>query len=252
MSIANYLRENDAVEMPPWLANFEPHRGRFPLTQFLRSRVVYYPGALYDGQAVKVFGSASAAHCFVYVDFSYKAEGLRARLDAPGDNRGYEGDFRGYHTLRRLNVSAQRLLVDPWLPPNRHLEYPDFAQAAIANPFAFVEILERDEDYGDEHGSKRLAILFIAACGYTTFHALVIQQQFQLFAILIDDAGFAGNPDRFGPGGLLEELAIKHGKLPKYLLAQDHDAWENYHQIEGLAPENGGMYPRARSLFIHR
>ena len=40
------------------------------LTNFLSSRVVYYPGAGTDGQAIQLFGSAHAACCFVHADYN--------------------------------------------------------------------------------------------------------------------------------------------------------------------------------------
>jgi hypothetical protein len=249
MTIADYLRQNEAEELPAWLANANPNQD-FPREAFFESRIVYYPGGLYDGHPVKAFGSAGAAHCFIYADFSYDAK-LFQVLDAHYHEEGYAAAFLGYHCLFRKNILEQELLVRPWNPPNIRLDYNVFARNAMKNPFALLEVLERNEDRGDEHGPRRLAILFIAGCGYATFHALFTQRlAYRPFGILVQDHGFSGNPDRFGRDGMLEQLAQQYDKYPKYLLVEDHNAWNGYRRIEGLDNEIGGMHANVRSLFV--
>jgi hypothetical protein len=212
---------------------------------------VYYPGALYDGHAVKIFGAAGAAHCFVYVDFAYSLAELCNTLDATDDQEGYMRGFLGYRSQFRLNVDANQLLAAGWNPPDVQLDYPDFAQPAINNPFAILEILERNESYGEDHGPRRLAILFIAGCAFRTFYALFTRNlKYKPFGILLQDHGFSGNPDAFGRNGLLERIAQDYNKRPKYLLVTEQNEWHGYRRVRNLDAEQGGMHNSTRSLSV--
>lgn len=250
MSISDYLKRYDSEQIPAWLGEFEPGMP-FPRASFFESRIVYYPGALYDGHAVKVFGAAGAAHCFVYVDFAYSLEELCDVLDSEeGDARNSRG-FLGYHSLCRLDVTRDQLLEGPWSPPNIILNYPVVANRARSNPFAILEVLKRNGNYGDAHGPEKLAILFIAGCGFATFHALFTQNpSYKPFGILVQDDNFSENPRTFGRDGLLNNIAEEYGKLPKYLLVTDRNAWNGYRRIENLDAESGGGHNQRRSLFI--
>ncbi len=231
--------------MPAWLANAEPGI-RFPRDEFFRSRVFYYPGPAYDGHPVALFGSSRAVHCFVYVDFDYTRLRLIEELDS--ENHG----FRGYHSLARIDVGLRDLRETPWQPPPIRLNYWGEAREGMANPFALLEVLERSSDIGDDHGPERLAILFIAGCGFATFHALFTQNdQYTPFGIMLQDHGFSGNPDQFGRGGLLERLARTHNKLPELLfIASNTTPWLGYRRVDGLNAEPGGMHAHPRSLYI--
>jgi hypothetical protein len=244
MTISEFLRQGHSESMPQWLANAEPGM-TFPRADFFSSRVVYYPGARFDGQAVQIFGSGRAAHCFVYVDFDYTLPELHAELNSERNG------FRGYHSIARVNVAATELRETPW-HPRRQLNYGNFARRAMANPFALLEILERNSDFGDDHGPNRLAVLFIAACGFATFDALFNQSpDYRPYAILLQDHGFGGCPDEFGAGGLLEDLSAESAKHPKFMLiGQNTTPWNGYRQIEGLPAEPGGMHAFPRRLYV--
>lgn len=245
MTIAGYFKENYAEPMPAWLAGAKPGM-RFPRVDFFRSRTVYYPGSGFDGQAVKVFGSSTAAHCFIYVDFNYTLADVTDRLAS--ERRG----FRGYRSVLRLNVGRTELRPTPWLPQPIQLDYCEIAQPGISNPFAILEILERTPELDDNHGPRRLAVLFIAGCGFATFDALFTQSiDYKPFAILLQDHGFAGNPSQFGEEGILAKLAITQDKLPEFLLVgRNTKPWYGYRKVEGLAAEPGGMHATPRSLYI--
>jgi hypothetical protein len=245
MSVSDYLKQNHREPMPAWLANAEPGF-RFPRDEFFRSRVCYYPGPASDGHPVVVFGSSRTVHCFVYVDFDYTRSGLIGELDSK--NYG----FRGYRSHARIDVGLGDLRETPWQPPPIRLSYGGAARESMANPFALLEVLERSPDTSDDHGPERLAILFIAGCGFATFHALFTQSdQYTPYGIMLQDHGFGGNPDQFGRGGLLERLARTHNKLPKFLfVARNTNPWRGYRRVEGLNAEPGGMHAHLRSLYI--
>ena len=73
------------------------------------------------------------------------------------------------------------------------------------------------------------------------------------FGVLIQDHGFGGNYDRFGPGGLLEQIALGVEARPELLLAPSGSAWNGYDAIEGVDPDVGGMWSNDRLLHrMHR
>lgn len=245
MTIVEYLKNNESRPVPDWLA--QAHAGMtFPRDDFFQSRFLFYPGGYIDGQPVKFFGSSHAVHCFVYVDFSYTRDNLMNTLDC--ETYG----FRGYQSIARLEVEKSELRATPWNPPPIRLDYRIFAERAMAYPFAVLEILQRKPDFQDEHGPERLAILLVAGCGFASFDALFTQSKdYRPFAITLQDHGFAGNPDKFGEGGLLSRLASSYHKRPKYLLvAENTTPWRGYRRLEDLGYEYGGANHHRRFLYI--
>jgi hypothetical protein len=282
MNLIEWLSQ-ESEEVPDWLMRFKAG-DPFPRQDFFGSRIVYYPGSGTDGHPVKVFGSSHAAHCFVYVDYMVSRERLERELADP------IAGFRGYHSLARVNVSRSEIVPPDWpnwsphapppvppywrpigplpVPPNWKSDpaieeafrrWPKEAAVKEAfrrltkhTPFAFLEVLERNDGLDDAHGARRLAILFLYADGIAAYHALFCspQQNRPPFAILLHDHGFGGNYDRFGSGGLLEYLALRSGYLPKYLfVASNTEAWLTFRRIPNLDGHVGGADGGRRFLF---
>lgn len=105
-------------------------------------------------------------------------------------------------------------------------------------------------EYDEEHGPKRLAILFLFADGISTYDALFCQARNKLepFAILLHDHGY-GFDEPFGRGGLMEKIAM-HAKIkPTYLLVDYNTRpWRDYTKLEAIAGDHGGMHDRPRYL----
>lgn len=72
MTQLEYLKTY-AEEMPSWLKVYRKGQSK-PLTEFLGSRIVYYPGGRTDWHPVEVFGGSRSAHCFVYADYWLSAD----------------------------------------------------------------------------------------------------------------------------------------------------------------------------------
>jgi hypothetical protein len=55
--------------------------------------------------------------------------------------------------------------------------------------YSFLQILERKPEYDEEHGPKRLAVLFLFADGIATYDALFCQagKKIEPFALLLHD-----------------------------------------------------------------
>jgi len=101
-ALRDYLR-GLAEPMPEWLSKYcappsqRINRSRI-LRDFMKSRIVFYPGGGTDGQPVACFNSGGAAHCYLYVDYMISREEMVSELC----NRG----FIGYRSLDRIDLEV--------------------------------------------------------------------------------------------------------------------------------------------------
>jgi len=222
--------------IPDWLHAAHSLADAALLEGFLASPLVFYPGSGFDGQAVKDFGSAHAAHCFIYADYLIEESKLRAELSDASS------PFKGYRSIKR--VSFDPAVVSPF---NELLPRFDGRSVMPVAPYCFLEILERNSDLTDEHGAERMAILFAGMDAYACFDAIFNGTQRQLLALVLQDHGFGGNYSRFGRGGLLEDIAQKCGTFPEMMLVgQNTNPWTGYAPIKEAAM---GRHPYARIIF---
>jgi hypothetical protein len=244
-----YLK-HESEPIPSWLEKFNA-RDTFSRNDFFASRIVYYPGSRFDGQPVKLFSSTHSAHCFVYADYRITQAELEAELE--------ENGFRGYHTLARLQLAENDLVPRGWRPHihaeiealRRDQSFINLPSFDNYPPFGFLEILERDHDYDDSHGARRLAILFLCADGIAAYDAMFCQGDSARlpYAVIVHDHGFGGHYDRFGQGGLLERIAISCNVIPEMLLvAPNTEPWEGFERLPELPEDPGGMHFRPRCL----
>ncbi len=232
--------------LPDWLKNYQAGE-KFNRQHFFASRVVFYPGSGFDGQPVKLFASTHSAHCFVYVDYGLDRQTIEAELSS----ERYR--FQGYHTLSRIELAESDITPTGWHPHITEAEARATTRAHIDTaPFGFVEILERNTEFDDNHGPERLAILFLGADGIAAYDALFCQKSSVKppFAVVLQDHGFGGNYDHFGNNGLLHRIAGRCQVFPEILLvAENTTPWENYHSIPDVAPDRGGMHNTRRNLY---
>jgi len=233
-------------QTPPWLNEFQIGDA-FPREPFFASRIVYYPGSGTDGHPVKLFGSSQSAHCFVYADYGITQDAVEAELRDP------DHGFHGYHSLARLHLAEANLTPNGWVPhvPPGYMA-PRGQGHVGADPYGFLEVLERDQELDDNHGARRLAILFLGADGIATYDALFCQGHGTPppFAVVVQDHGFGGNYDRFGEGGLLAHIVRECDAVPPWLLVgEDTDPWQGFVRVPGVEEDRGEMHHTPRSLF---
>ncbi len=250
MTLYEYLR-GLPERIPAWLDQFRDGAS-FSRQEFFGSRVVYYPGSGTDDHPVKVFGSTQSAHSFVYADYGVTQAALEAEL------RHATHGFHGYHTLARLQLRESDLASRGWTPHVHAGEVPQdtyrFAAVATA-PFGFLEVLERDHGFDDNHGARRLAILFLGADGIAAYDALFCQGLAHSlpFVIVLQDHGFGENYDRFGQGSLLERIARDCDVLPRWLfVAENTVPWDGFERVLGVEGDPGGMHAQLRFLHERR
>ncbi len=233
--------------MPEWLDGAEPPR--FDREAFFASRTVYYPGSGDDGQPIKLCARSHSAHSFIYVD---QAVSQNQRLESLRDR---DQGVRGYKIAHQEPVPDDVLRPDGWRP---HVSAEDVRGTARfkdkhVEPFAWFVALDRREG-GEDHGPRRLAILFIGGDGFERYDALYCQGDGTPppFLTTIEDYGLGGNFDCFGRGGLLEGIARRSGVWPKYLLVgHGPGPWSGYIDTGAIA-EPGGCHGHPRRLFCRQ
>lgn len=196
---------------------------------------------------MKLFGSSLSAHCFVCADYGITQARLEAELRHPTRR------FRGYHTFSRIRLAQSDLISGTW---DAHCDVSDFRRDryhfVTTPPFSFLEVLERDNDYNDRHGARRIAILFLGADGIAAYNALFCQRNSPPppFAVVVQVHGLGGNYDRFGRGGLLERIADRGGAIPRWLLVAENTVpWQGFVRVSDVDGEQGGMHSKLR--FLH-
>ena len=245
MTTKEYL-EQYREDVPEWLKAYQRGESR-PLADFLRSRIVYYPGSGIDGDPVEVFGASHSAHCFVYADYWLPKDELTKELHTHG--------FRGYDILDEVSFSEREVMdAIPW---RRHFLSEEEMRAAAngtaemrqvnhPSPYALLAILERKPNFGDDHGPERLAILFLGADGIATYEAIFANGNApQFFGFLLQDHGWGGNYDRFGRGGLLEKIMTRSNVFPHFVLTVHDRLYDGYARVEWADPAGS----RGRCLF---
>ncbi len=241
------LLRREAESIPKWLATYQQD-APFPREAFFSSRIVYYPGFGDDGHPLRLFGRAHAAHCFVFSDYMHSAEHYEEHL-LRDDHRYHP---KGYRALFVKRLHEKDLVPEGWSQHVSPDHLPKQAQAPPpGGPFALWAVLERKEDYGDEHGPKRLALLVVGGEAVATYDALFCQEAgHPPYAVLIQDHGFGGGWTKFGGAdSLLYKLASQHG-LPKWALIAENGTkpWPGYPRVS--TADSGGMHNFPR--WLHR
>lgn len=240
MKVKEYLN-NQIEQMPKWLEDYVPGE-RINIDELRNSRVVYYPGSGNDGQAIRTFNEARYAHVFIYVDYYVTSDFLTREL-----NR--ENAVRGYHVIGQHFIDKNELTKNGWKMHIDNFKPNYFFVDKNVEPFCLVTIFERNDEYTDEHGSKRFVLINLFADGIASYDALFANNNFKISAVLIQDHGFGGNYDRFGKGGLMERIARNSNTYPEYICVCKENEWKGYELIEGLEPEIGGMWDNHRYLY---
>lgn len=250
MAAQNYLKRNEREPVPEWLRHLTT-QSRISMDDFFSSRIVFYPGSGQDGRPVRIFGSAHAAHCFIYCDYGVTREELVSTLDQEPHEVKHR-PFLGYSTYRRQDLTREDIASKTFRPslplPDALTNPKSFERLYLKNskrygpratsPYAFLEILQRDDKLNENHGPERLAILFLYDDAYAAFDALFSPHNSKHpppFALFIENYGIGfggGNWDRFDHGGYLERLSRATAAHPHYiLLGRNSKAWEQYKQI---------------------
>ena len=225
----------DKEPMPLWLVNHKKGN-KVNILELLNSRLVYYPGAGTDGSPIRTFNIAHAAHVFVYVDYGYDKEKIDSELS--------DDAFVGYHLHHEQDVTKNELLPRAFLS---HVTEEEMRSAASGydmsirpeDGFALLKIYERNEEFWEEHGAQRFAILYIGADANLTYDVLFGNTDCSPYACVVC-ANMGSGCACFVKNSLLEQIAIRTNRLPKYLLCTRDYGWEGYQMLRAVSPILGG------------
>ena len=118
-------------DVPEWLKAYQRGKSR-SLADFLKSRIVYYPGSGIDGDPVEVFGASHSAHCFVYADYWLPKDELTKELHTHG--------FRGYDILDEVSFSEREVMdAIPW---RRHFLSEEEMRAAANGTAEMRQVMQ--------------------------------------------------------------------------------------------------------------
>lgn len=243
INIISYLSQYKE-EMPPWLKNYTDG-SKVDFCDIMSSRIGYYPGSEYDGSLIEIGNSSHTIHSFLYVDYLLAKDDLIEHLEKPNS-------IHGYHRIGRIEWQEKDLI--PNGPHSMHLnrlQGRDPMAFDPERPYCFTEILERDDNRDDYWGSERFAITFLCADGIASYLQLFCgEYKIAPWLVLLQDHGFGCNYDKFGKGGILDEIIEKTGVKSQYVLCADNThIWDGYTKIEDIPPVSGGMHRHFRFLY---
>lgn len=241
--IVSYLSQYKE-ETPFWIENYTEGKN-VSFIDIMSSRIGYYPGSGYDGMLMEIGNRSHTIHSFLYVDYLLTKHDLIEHLEKP--NSVY-----GYHSIGRIEWKEEDIL--PNGPQVMNLsKCPRMNPLAFQpeKPYCFTEILERDSDKDDYWGSKRFAITFLCADAIAAYHQLFFGEYKKApWLVLLQDHAFGCNYDKFGRGGLLDEIIKNSHIKPEYVLCADNThIWDGYAKVEGIPSISGGMHQNSRSLY---
>ncbi|MBI1338459.1 MAG: hypothetical protein GC164_16070 [Phycisphaera sp.] len=190
---------------------------------------VYYPAAGRDGDPVRFLGQRFQS--FVYVDYGIRRDDVLQSLNDP-----HQG-FRGYQVTCVRDLKPEDLVPHGWQPSIT----PDEVQRAkapptwwIKQPFAIWALLDRRDEFGDEHGPGRFSLLYIGGDGVATYQALYHGNKVApaVVCIIQPGTGFGGNWTNFcDPEGILARSVMKNpAGSPGHLLYDGWGSREDYRQ----------------------
>jgi len=214
--------------VPGWLAEYKQGDG-IDVAVFLGSDVVFCPGGEIGSLPIDL--DEHPGSCWVYVDHGDSGGKVRGQLESPNSTSGI---FAGYKTLDRVDLEVADLTPDGW---DIHLSMREQLQSIQGIPlsvYAFVAIWEREEvpaeHDGKQPGPDRFAILVIGGDVVATYDALFGQKNSPaLWAVFLANHGCDVNSTKLVRGGLLEKVAQRTGKWPKFLIVDKSAlSWEDY------------------------
>ena len=240
-TMKEFLR--NCTEMPQWLANYRSGE-KLELAAVKRTECVFYPGSGNDGQPIHTFNAAHAAYLYIYADYMLIREDLEKQLA--------ETPFKGYKQIG-IHTLDLKQLAPSWHPHIRITPelLEDMRRFSNIEPYCFMSVFERQENFTDEHGAKRFAVIFIGGDGIATYDAIFGNKNMVApLAVVLQDHGFGGNYNGFGRSSLLEEIAIKSNVFPRLLLVGTvcTEEWNGFYPLKAPGVL-GGMYREKRQLF---
>lgn len=184
----------------------------FPLRVLLKDSL-YYPACDIDGELIRYCNlhfPRIKICSFVYADYGTGEERLTENLNS----------FLGYHLLSSRTLRPEDVGADRPLPMPEGINPEDYQRFQPEwKPFAHWAVLERDEEYGDEHGPERFSLLFLGAEGVAAYEGLYNTNKItpKAIALIQPGHGFGFNWTNFYDWNAPLARTVRKGKsLPEY------------------------------------
>lgn len=238
-TIESYFKSNKEL-MPAWLLSYR-RTSTLDFKEILSGRLVYYAGSALDGEVIKTFNTAHAAHTYIYVDYMLQKERVVNHIKG----RGLLG-YKVYHLrefdLNNLKISDEHQETMHAIEKERDALTNDFS----INEYGLLAIFERLPEFNENHGAERIALIYLSTDAVTAYLKLFNKERAPFINVL-QDHSMGGNYTTFGRHGLLEKISIKHSIKPLYsYVGSNTRPWSNYARL-GVAPTK--LYYRFRYLF---
>ncbi|WP_295393233.1 hypothetical protein [uncultured Thiodictyon sp.] len=213
------ISELPVPPVPSWLSVVATPLGDLPIHDML-SGSVYYPSCEFDGQPIKFL--AGNFYSFVYVDYGVERDKMVGQLDS----------FRGYNLLAYRNLTPQELTPHGWTPvqPTPADGNPQSHMSWLKAPFGVWAILQRNKEYGPEHGPERFSLIYLGGDGVASFQALYHGNQVAPAVVAIIQPGhsFGCNWTNFTDENLIFARSVLENPAgaPDYLI---YGGWGDGH-----------------------
>ena len=232
--------------------------GDLPLDEILQNSL-YYPSSWFDGGVVKYCNENfrdKDINSFVYCDYAPEEDDLVGRV---------EGGFRGYHVFAHRTVVATEIGAEELLPidfemnPEEERLFYETFHPAPQNGYCHWFVMERDEEFGEDHGPQRFSLLYVRGEGVATYVGLYLNRNVspRVVAIIQPGHGFGGNWTNFeDTDSCLYRLMKASGAgMPEYIFnggignSYADLGWPEYEFVEQIS---GYYYPGYGSMAIYR
>ena len=214
-NISKYLSQY-REDVPQWLRQYKPG-DQVAFKDFFDGRVGYNPSVVQSGIVVKAVNEAHCVPSFLYVSSQMTRKEIGEMLQ----------EFDGYHLIGHVEWSEKDMMPNgqhPFKISMNDRERKLWSNESIlrtpeVEPFAFLEVLERDSDRNDNLGPERLAIAFLFANGTITFYQLFVKQYHKNpWMMILGDRPFPFEWDRQGQGSILDRIMTEYNNHPMLLL----------------------------------
>ncbi len=222
-----------AEEVPGWLQRHKKGNS-VDFQEVLLSRTLYYPGSSLDGQPMCTFNTARTCHVFIY----------NSHL-TPFDKSHIE-TIKGYHLIDTVAPFTDGIKKES----NVEYDLPRGLRAwDDGNPVIYI--LERDDEYDDTFGGKRIALVSTRGSGTILYKSFYCNGKHVKppFVLVLEDVGIRFG-DKFGGGGPMEQLADQADIYPTFFLVSSSTfPWKNTHRLKDTGSVVGGMHSNSRRLY---
>ncbi|MBM3211246.1 hypothetical protein FJZ33_03435 [Candidatus Poribacteria bacterium] len=206
-----------------------------PIYEILKDSL-YYPCSYMDPTPLKLMTKYTSS--FIYVDYGLEKEVLLEEYAKVG--------LKGYELLGMREMKCGDIIPPKYKSyfqtPAEEREMLDYCRSMSLpkDDYVIWTVWQRNSEFGNEYGPRRLSMLAICHEAITAYEALYyLIETVPLVMVLINPGhAFGLNwTNLYQPGWLMHRIVVNnHNGLPRYLLQESDDAmpyWPEYRNFIG-------------------